>query len=241
MKKILLAASLLAASFSFAQESNSIDKTSRLLFDTYKKILNVTQSEKQKETNIVRLNDIKNNTNDVELKSMIDTELEKLSKIKFITTPAKSLDEIDSKFLKKFEVNNDKFNDVTFIQGKWATIYADVYPYIVLKDGNVSLRLKTIYNGQSWVFYDQIIFLLDGEKTIFEPNLTSRDISSKTGVYEYGDTPINLDNIKLINDIYNAKTIEYQFKGKSSADRKMKKLGHQIFKETIDLYNQLKK
>lgn len=240
MKKFLSTIILFVSVLSFAQETQSIDKTTRYLFETFKKGIPVIHNDKQKDIIFKYYRDLKNKTTDQELIGWIDNEIEKIEKIKFVTVPSKSIESIDKKIARRFEIKEDKFNDVTFITHKWSTIYSDVYPYLVIKEGNISLRLKTVYSGKDWVFYDTMIFLLDGEKIEFTPSLTDRSVGNGS-VYEYGDTYIGPDLYFLIDKIYNSKIVEYQFKGKSKADRKFRLESEKAFKETIDLYNFLKK
>lgn len=242
MQKLLLIFGIILSSVAFGQnDSLNVDVVNRLTYKEWKKQLPELQNEKQRNIVIEFYEKIKNDTKDSELILWIEKDIEEVKSAQFAGVKYKDLSTIDSKELKKFEIDKDKFKDKTIIKRKWVSTIADVYPYISLFEGEMFLRLKINYSGRDWVFFKKVIFLVDGEKFEFIPTLTDTNIGSSATVYEYSDTRIDSKTLLLVEKIANAKTVEYQLNGKYTADRKMKSNAIEYFKSIVDLYNQLKK
>ncbi|GEM_PF-2378746 len=202
MKKYLLSAVFLAASFSLAQEvtpSQNIDKVSRITFNISKKEFAKTEigNQTQKDIIIKYYEDFKTKTTDEELIKMIDQEIENVKSLPvktLICFQSKKFSELnlDKKTAKKYEVDNDKFKERTFISPS-STGGSLVYPYLSIDDKTdlACVRMKTTYRSSSWLFTDKMYFILDGEKFEYDFVNPKRDVLSGGYVIETSDVSVD--------------------------------------------------
>ena len=144
---------------------------------------------------------------------------------------------IPSDILKKFNTNEDKFTSITFLKHKKNNESLNLY--IGIKNNMPFLRMVCKYSGTNWVFFNKIIFLIDGVAYDYYPKSSSKREVITGGVYErIDDLIIDYDDKQqlLINALANCKeTLEIRFSGDRVADRKLKVTP--AIRETLDLYN----
>lgn len=149
---------------------------------------------------------------------------------------------LTSKEKKGWVFNTDKFENITYIQKKWSET-ARIYPYIGIDNNNMYLRLVTEYRGDDWIFYEKIIFLIDGERYDFVPSKPDRKVVGNTAVAvsERADTYVDKNVFDLLTKIATAKTrVEYRLQGNFTANRKLSSKDLDFIKETLDFYERLK-
>ena len=124
--------------------------------------------------------------------------------------------------LLKLNTTYDKVQGLTWYEHKNQPIYADIcnnmYPYIGrMDDGYTWLRVKLNYTDAmtdaGWIFFDNVIFSVDGENTTkyFSRNELTRD--NDTEVWEIADFEPNASEIQLLKDIAASTETIIRFQG----------------------------
>lgn len=236
MRKLILLFVLLSG-ISFGQEK---DIKNRYLVNEISKI-GLPNSE-QRDLMVHMLDSISTTTSDLELKKDISKKVFNLTEINFVDSQAVDLSTLDKTERKPWDIKHDKFKEITYIKSKNYS-GSRFYPYIGVKDnGYMYMRLKASFNSSAWVFVEKIIFLIDGEKIEFNPVSQNRDVSLNARVQETFDTPVDAHIYTLLQKIANSTNdIEYRLQGKRTVDFKLKPKEKQIIKETLELYDRLKK
>ena len=141
--------------------------------------------------------------------------------------------------LKKFVVNNDKFKESIFINPKKAYNRGYwIFPYISINEKTVRLRLKTKYDGKEWLFFNTVVFNIDGinYSYIVEP---SRE-TYLGGVTEISDTSVNAEMLDILNKILNSNSqVEYRLTGDKYIDRKLSDVEKEAIQDILNLYKNL--
>lgn len=240
MKNFLLI--MLFSGLAIAQEKNdSVDLPNRFLI----KLISEMEAENSiaRDLMIHKLDSIILSSEDKTVKNLSRKKANELISLEFVDAKSIDLNTIDKKEKKGWEYEYDKFQGVTFINKK---LHGPTYPYIVVKDNGIMyLRFKAIYNSDDWVFFDKIIFLINGEKSEITPNKTERDISNSSygvSVYESSDSVVDKKIFDLLTKIANSENnVDYRFSGsKGVRDYTMTKHQKQVIKETLELYERLK-
>lgn len=151
---------------------------------------------------------------------------------------SKNISDLPKEDLKNFKINDDKFKGITFIHHKREG--DEFYPYLSVKNGILNMRLVGYYSGKNWIFFDKIILLVNGNTYDISFPDTNRTVGSGY-IYERGDIRVNHELLNNLKEISNAEKIEIRFSGKYVNDSKLSKNQIQVLKETIDLYERLKK
>ncbi len=148
------------------------------------------------------------------------------------------LSKVPKEVLKNFRISEDKFNSATFIYNKDTN--PRLHLYIGIRYKNPYLRLVCKYDGKNWIFFKNIVFLIDGIRYDYKP-LSIKTEAYLGGVYEKADNLVFESEMELINALTNAKeSIDIRFVGDNVYDCtfNIKKVKH--LKETLDLYNSFK-
>lgn len=121
-----------------------------------------------------------------------------------------------SKIENKLDIETDEFRKI-----KW--IYPDrvrktygnkVYAYFGIKDGEVlPLRFVIRYYGDNWLFWEQAIFLIDGESYHYNPYKRPNTDNSGGSVWETSDEAMTSTALEIITQMINAKEIKYRLSG----------------------------
>lgn len=158
-------------------------------------------------------------SNDIEATGIADTETQKklveLGEVMVIKTEGK-------KALEQLKTSYDKVQKITWYMHKNQPKYADtccyIYPYIGRYDsGYAWLRVSADYTDaqtdDGWVFYDRIIFSIDGKNTVktFNRNQITRDNDSE--VWEIADFEPDADDIELLKNIAASSETIMRFQG----------------------------
>lgn len=148
------------------------------------------------------------------------------------------LSKVPKEVLKNFRINEDKFNSTTFIYNK--NTNPRLHLYIGIKYKNPYLRLVCKYDGKDWIFFKNIVFLIDGIRYDYKPLKVERE-AYLGGLYEKSDNLVFETDMELINALANAKeSIDIRFVGDKVYDCTFGIKKVENIKETLDLYNSFK-
>lgn len=123
-----------------------------------------------------------------------------------------------NKELKKFNSEVDKVAGVTWYEPKCMPRYINtrcyVLPYLGREDRLTYMRLKLVYTGDDWVFFDKVIFHIDGEREYmtFKYFDIKRD-NAYGEVWEVADVLVTATEKELIEKIANSKETIVRFQG----------------------------
>lgn len=149
-----------------------------------------------------------------------------------------------AKLSKNFRISKDEFSDYSWIYHKSTPEYTNINSiHLYFKkdsDGSVSnLRFRIQYEGESWLFVENIIFNIDGENVTFIPGEMERDCGNGGRIWEWCDESASL-NTSLIKEIANAKKVKMKLNGsqyydtRTISDKQLKGI-----KETLEYYEAL--
>ena len=120
----------------------------------------------------------------------------------------------------KLNTEKDEVEGVTFYKPSCYPQYANtrcfVLPYIGEKSGNYWLRCKVDYTANDWVFFNKVIFSVDGVKrdTVeFDYFDVTRDTVVGGKLWENADFAPSTSQIKLLEDIANSQKTIIRFQG----------------------------
>ena len=120
--------------------------------------------------------------------------------------------------LANLNTSYDKVRKITWYQHKNRPKYIDtacyIYPYIGRTDsGTTGLRVKLNYTGDTWLFYDNVIYSVDGENTTqkFDYGDVTRD--NDTEVWETADFTADNSVVALLIEIANSDETIIRFRG----------------------------
>lgn len=237
MKKLILFTTFLIAVTLQAQSSDDeVNKLSELM-----KIGTQSTKEKTQDSVIIELKKLIDNSSSSIIKNYGKQAISSLSELRDLSKNvvySKSLEELTKEDLKNFKVNDDKFKGIAFIHHKKES--GNFYPYLSLKNGFLNMRLVASYDGKDWVFFDKIVLLANGKT--YEINYNTTDTSVGSGyVYEIGDIRVNEDMLNILKEFSVSDLVEIRFSGKRIYDKKLNKYEMQVLKETLELYDKLKK
>lgn len=150
------------------------------------------------------------------------------------------LEKLPKSTLKNFRVHKDKFTKSIFITLKGFE-NTKMKLYLVVSDEKISMRLHCIYASSSWIFAENVKFLIDEKIYEFTPTSFDRNVANGQA-YESFDENVT-ENLEIIEAISNAtKHMEVRFQGKGKfGDMMLRKDYAKPFKETLELYNLLLK
>lgn len=140
--------------------------------------------------------------------------------------------------LKNLIVETDKFTGYTFIKRKGAGMNS-TQVYIAVKDGDAFLRVRNYYRGSEWIFFEKMIFLVNGERKEYAVD-AKREIV-RAGVEEISDIPVTQDILDILNSFKNSKeNIDYRFAGsKGNWDHSLKIRYNYYLTDVLDVFNSL--
>ena len=158
---------------------------------------------------------------------------------------------IFDEYLPKFIVDEDKVEGITWYTPKNMPKYANercyVVSYIGVQNNQVWLCNRFLYTGDSWVFYDKIIFSVDGETS--EKNIGSFATKRDNGggdVWEVYDEilpfyeSMDAEEIQLLSAIADSQEAIIRFKGDAhSYDYTVTSTDKQMLHDTLALYKAL--
>ncbi len=153
-----------------------------------------------------------------------------------------NIDSVKVKKLKKyFVINKDEFSldHVSWYIPKSAPKYVDrngIYCYFHSKSGVAeNLRLRVQYTADDWLFFNKIMFSIDGKAYEYKPKNIERD-HGKGGVWEWTDEHVFLQR-DIIRALANAKQAKMKFVGDQYHDVKIiSKKQLKDIKRTLELF-----
>lgn len=128
----------------------------------------------------------------------------------------KERDEIVAGAVKGLVLERDKIEKVSFYSAKLPRLATRVETYIALPDGKLPYaRIKTIYFGDDWIFYDSIKVMVD-DQVIYKNEFRRADVArnnSGGSVWEVADYLANDVELAALNAIANSKSATIRFSG----------------------------
>ena len=123
--------------------------------------------------------------------------------------------------LSRVKTNTDRVNGVTWYHPKQTPNYANIRSYILPYIGKFDSGLNVLhmvyhYTGDNWVFYDEIIFLIDGDRRT--KTFSYGDVDRDNGygdVWERADTRPTKSEIEMLKKIAESKETIVRFQGDS--------------------------
>lgn len=124
--------------------------------------------------------------------------------------------------LAQLRTEYDKVQKLTWYESKSQPEYTDIccyiYPYIGrMDDGHTWLRVKLNYTDaktdRSWIFFEKVIFSVDGTNTTKTFNRSELVRDNDTEVWETADFEPDAAEIKLLRDIANSAETIIRFQG----------------------------
>ena len=134
-----------------------------------------------------------------------------------------AIKEKGKKLLSSFKKDADAVTGNTFYYPRTMRFYGEYWaadircfalPYIGVKGDSTWLRFLVNYTGDNWVFFEKIIFSVDGENTT--KYFSYYDVTRDNGggdVWEYVDIPVGDSEIELLREIADSKTTIVRFQG----------------------------
>jgi hypothetical protein len=216
---------------------DEVNKLSSLM-----KIGTVTTKESTQDSIIVEMQKLVENSTSSVIKNYGKQAISSLTELRNLSKNivySKQLSELSKEDLKNFKSNEDKFKEITFIHHRKES--GNFLPYLSIKKGSLNMRIQASYSGKDWIFFDKVILLSENNKYEFSINDPDRKVGSGY-VGEYGDDRAPIELIDYLRKVVNSESdIEMRYTGKYSFDKKMTKHEKSLLKDTIDLYDKLKK
>lgn len=151
-----------------------------------------------------------------------ENNIAKISNYNILVEAEKELrnlkEEALNKELQKFNAKVDKVAGITWYEPKCNPRYVNtrcyVLPYLGKQDTFTYMRLKLVYTGDDWIFFERITFLIDGERHYMNFNYgdVKRD-HSYGDVWEVADVFVTTVEEEIIEKIANSKETIVRFQG----------------------------
>lgn len=154
----------------------------------------------------------------------------------------RNLETLDQKFLKKFHIEKDVFDNKTVIYEKKS--YGQnirIKPYLVIRDGMVFYRVGLMYDGYSdWTDMHTFKFLIDDQVYNLPLGETRKEISDRITAVEKANLLLTDDEVEIFRKLGCTKTpVKYRITGTKDVDLKL--YVNSYIKITNDLYAMLTK
>lgn len=196
--------------------------------DTYKNYNLLSDEEKKRVGNIE------------ELKTM-RSEVEALDKLQ--------KEQRKVQLLNKMKTNYDKIQEFTWYQHTNQPQYINtrsyMLPYIAKNNEGIFLLTRFHYTGDDWIFFDEIVLWIDGDKHTVSFNFSDINRDNGRG-YVWEEAHLTLSNIaeiQALKDVGNSTETIIRFEGKDGIkyyDSTVSAADKQAILEVIELYELLK-
>ncbi|MRN52044.1 DUF308 domain-containing protein [Paenibacillus monticola] len=141
----------------------------------------------------------------------------------------------------------DEVEGITWYQDKAAPKFINengIYAYFGIKDGQVSsgLHLKIQYTADTWLFIQNYVFNIDGQKYEIDPGIMGADRNMSTdinspGIWEYHDETLNKSQIEMLTLLINSQKTIMRLEGQqSNEDRTISVTQKAALKRVLDAY-----
>lgn len=150
------------------------------------------------------------------------------------------------KYKSNFTVSTDRVEGITWYHPKQRPKYINtrcyVLPYIGIRDNNAWICLVYNYTGDDWVFWKDVIFLVDGEKYTKSFSNIDRSVGYGDVVEHYQEAfnvgqAMDTDDIKLLQAIADSDETIVRFSGDKIYDFTVSKKDKEMIKNVLDLYS----
>lgn len=187
--------------------------------------------------------DFPNIPNNYKVKGEYEELIRKLKSNQFDDKPVNtSLSSIPIEVIKKFDIEEDKFNKRVILKPKSKS---DFTPYLILFNDSKSItfRFKIEYRGDNWLFMDHAIFLInDSPYRIDFKEKVNRDLSASSfsTIKEISDEIVDdsfLDILKKI--VQQDRTVDVKLSGEKYNIRKINSKDKENISLVINLYEKL--
>ncbi|MBR5479929.1 MAG: hypothetical protein IKU84_07090 [Clostridia bacterium] len=145
--------------------------------------------------------------------------------------------------LAKMRSKTDEVQNITWYLTKAQPVYINsrsyILPYIGKKGNSYDFRVKFVYTGDNWVFFENLIFNIDGVQKTKSFNYFSLTRDNAHGdVWEYADELFDSENVSLLTSIANSKKTIVRFRGDSKQyDLTISEADKQAIREVLNIYN----
>ena len=142
------------------------------------------------------------------------------------------------------KVTTDKVEGITWYHSPNEPYYADsrsyVLPYIGKKDSSVWLRLRFHYTGNSWIFFDNLTIVVDGQKYYKTFSYYDVNRDNDTEVWEWVDIAPSTADIQMLENIADSQETIVRFQGDNyHYDLTIKSSDKAAIKDVLAAYNAL--
>lgn len=154
-----------------------------------------------------------------------------------------------SELTKDMKIEEDDMRNVISYRYKLHVDEAIVFSALIVKDNNTKKLLLypvAAYQGETWIFFDELIFKIDNNERInlkiHKSDKTTEVFRRGGGVLEHYSVPADEDMEVAIRKIANAQNVKMRFDGKSSY--KERELTPQEIKEianVVELFDLMRK
>lgn len=146
--------------------------------------------------------------------------------------------------LLKLKKRKDEFEGITWYKTTSfnnGNVSNKIYVYVGETERNAWTRIYVSYFGEDWIFFDKIIFLVDGDpiELQFDDYKDKKTEVVSGGVYEWVDVP-GADYSILLSRIIMAETVKVKLSGKYSYSWTLSKSEKEGIKDAVYGYYYLK-
>lgn len=237
MKKLLFIAAILVAGVCNAQETDK------------EKLMAILESATKNPGNIQKLDSLKTETEklksstDVSVRMMLPEVMSVFRTASAMNVTAKPLktefSSLEKDFQKNFQKDDDKFKETSFIKIKGQPKYR-IIPYVSVNKNIVRLRLKTTYIGSGWLFFDKVIFNIDGKNYEYSVEKPRTEVRGGGGVAEYSDELVDDNMLSILKIIASSNSlIDYRLSGDKYSDFKLSEKDKEAISSVLLLYDKL--
>lgn len=146
-----------------------------------------------------------------------------------------------SKLKKKY----DDVSGVTWYENPYFTHYNNsnhTSLYIGEKEGQVWLRLKMSYYGDSWIFFDYAYLSYDGKTHQIEfDKYRDKKTENDSSTWEWIDVNVDDLTLKFLKDMINGKVLKMRLSGKYTNTRNLSPTEVKAMKDVLLAYDVLNK
>ena len=154
---------------------------------------------------------------------------------------------IITEYSKKFDIETDPVQGISWYMPKNMPDYIDtrsyIIPYIGVRGNSVWMCIRYNYTGDSWIFWETLTFVVDGEKDYKYVGYFNTTRDNDSDVWEYWDECLNYNQaldtseLELLASIGNSNETIIRFEGDNYYyDLYVSDRDKQMIRETLALY-----
>lgn len=151
---------------------------------------------------------------------------------------AKNIDAVDKSVLKNYKVENDQFSGASFITPKVSM--TSKYAYLSIKDDLLNIRLVMEYNGNRWLYLQNVIIKY-GDKKIEYPAGSIKTDTGSDYLLETSDVKCSPEMIAALKEAISEEKVLVRLEGSGSVfDFEMSEKTKKSIRLAIEMYEKLK-